>query len=92
MAAARAPTAAPNRPRSPTALPIPASNSAQFGGALVRAATNQQLRRGVHKTVQTLEKDIHTWAKSWNDNPRPYTWTKAADQILERLATFGVKA
>jgi transposase len=52
------------------------------------AATDQQLRRGVHKTVQALEKDIRTWTKSWNNNPRPFTWTKTADQILERLATY----
>jgi transposase len=50
--------------------------------------TDQQLRRGVHTTVQALEKDIRTWTKSWNDNPRPFTWIKTADQILERLATY----
>jgi transposase len=50
--------------------------------------TDQQLRRGVHKTVQALEKDIRTWTKSWNNNPRPFTWTKTSDQILERLATY----
>jgi transposase len=50
--------------------------------------TDQQLRRGVHKSVQALEKDIRAWTKSWNDNPRPFTWTKTADQILERLATY----
>jgi DDE superfamily endonuclease len=50
--------------------------------------TDQQLRRGVHKTVQALEKDIRTWTKSWNNNPRPFTWTKTTDQILERLATY----
>jgi len=50
--------------------------------------TDQQLRRAVHKTVQALEKDIRTWAKSWNNNPRQYTWTKTADQIRERLATY----
>ena len=49
--------------------------------------TDRQLRRGVHKTVQALEKDIRTWTRSWNNNPRPFTWTKTSDQILERPAT-----
>jgi transposase len=31
--------------------------------------TDQQLRRGVHKTVEALEKDNRTWTKSWNTTP-----------------------
>ena len=26
------------------------------------------------------------WVKAWNDNPKPFVWTKTADQILESLA------
>jgi hypothetical protein len=25
---------------------------------------------------------------TWNENPRPYVWTKTADQILESIATY----
>jgi transposase len=50
--------------------------------------TDHKLRRGVHKSVPALEKDIRTWVKNWNQNPRPFTWTKTADQILERLASY----
>jgi transposase len=50
--------------------------------------TDKQIRRGVHKNIQALEKDIRAWITTWNDNPRPFTWTKTADQILERLATY----
>ncbi|WTX01018.1 IS630 family transposase (plasmid) [Streptomycetaceae bacterium NBC_01309] len=50
--------------------------------------TDQQLRRGVHKSVQALERDIRTWIKTWNENPKPFTWTKTADEILERLASY----
>jgi transposase len=28
------------------------------------------------------------WINTWNGNPRPFTWTRTADQILERLATY----
>ncbi|MBM7790101.1 hypothetical protein JOD67_006781 [Tenggerimyces flavus] len=27
------------------------------------------------------------WA-TWNDNPRPFTWHKSADQILDRLTNY----
>jgi transposase len=50
--------------------------------------TDQRLRRGVHKTLRALENDIRDWIRTWNDNPRPFTWTKTADQILERLASY----
>ncbi|MFE9925101.1 transposase, partial [Streptomyces sp. NPDC005774] len=50
--------------------------------------TNKQIRRGVHKSVQALEKDIRNWIAAWNTGPRPYIWTKTADEILERLASY----
>ena len=50
--------------------------------------TDKQLRRGVHKNLPALEKDIRTWTATWNDNPRPFTWTKTADQIFERLNQY----
>jgi transposase len=50
--------------------------------------TDKQIRRGVHKNVQVLEKDIRDWIAHWNEDPKPFTWTKTADQILERLAGY----
>jgi transposase len=50
--------------------------------------TDQKLRRGVHKSLRALENDIRDWIRTWNDNPRPFTWTKTADEILERLASY----
>ncbi|MEU2780157.1 IS630 family transposase [Streptomyces sp. NPDC007162] len=50
--------------------------------------TNKQIRRGVHKSVQALEKDIRNWIAAWNTDPKPYVWTKTADEILERLASY----
>jgi hypothetical protein len=49
--------------------------------------TDKQIRPGGHKNIQALEKDIRAWITTWNDNPRPFAWTKTADQILERLAS-----
>ncbi|HEX2402200.1 MAG TPA: IS630 family transposase, partial [Mycobacterium sp.] len=50
--------------------------------------TDRQLRRGVHKSLQSLEKDIRTWIQNWNENPQPFVWTKTADQILDRLSSY----
>jgi transposase/transposase-like protein len=43
--------------------------------------TEQLIRRSVH----ALEADIRDWVKNWNDNPKPFVWTKTAEDILESL-------
>ncbi|MGW7201771.1 IS630 family transposase, partial [Streptomyces chryseus] len=48
-------------------------------------------RRGVHTSVQALESDIKQWIATWNENPRPFTWTKTADEILKSLADYLTK-
>jgi transposase len=50
--------------------------------------TSRKLRRGVHRTVKALNADIRDWITRWNENPRPYVWTKTADEILETLAAY----
>lgn len=50
--------------------------------------TEQKIRRGVHKSVQALEADIRSWTADWNSNPRPFIWTKTAEEILESLTRF----
>jgi transposase len=53
--------------------------------------TDKLIRRGVHTSVQALENDIRKWIATWNDNPRPFTWTKTADEILNSLADYLAK-
>jgi transposase len=53
--------------------------------------TDKLIRRGVHTSVQALENDIRGWIATWNDNPRPFTWTKTADEILNSLADYLAK-
>src|ERR1700683_3966526 len=53
--------------------------------------TGKLIRRGVHTSVQALENDIKDWIATWNDNPRPFTWTKTADEILNSLADYLAK-
>ena len=41
--------------------------------------------------MQALENDIRDWIATWNTNPRPFTWTKTADEILSSLADYLAK-
>jgi transposase len=50
--------------------------------------TDKLIRRGVHTSVLALENDIREWIATWNDSPRPFTWTKTADEILGSLADY----
>jgi transposase len=50
--------------------------------------TTKKLRRGTHTSVRQLNNDIRAWINTWNDNPRPYVWTKTADQILASIGNY----
>lgn len=50
--------------------------------------TDDLLRRSDHRSVQALENDIRNWVAGWNENPKPFIWTKTAEQILESLSRF----
>lgn len=47
--------------------------------------TTQLLQRGVHKNLQALERDLRAWIATWNNNPKPFVWTKTAEEILGKL-------
>jgi transposase len=49
---------------------------------------DRMIRRGAHKSVQALEADIRAWVARWNNDPKPFIWTKTAEQILQSLARF----
>jgi transposase len=52
------------------------------------ALTEKQLRRGVFRSTRELEAAIMHYLETANDNPKPFTWTKSADQILQTIARF----
>lgn len=52
---------------------------------LFAEVTRDLLQRSDHRSVQALERDLRGWVKAWNENPKPFIWTKTADQILESL-------
>ncbi|GAA3417919.1 hypothetical protein GCM10018952_51630 [Streptosporangium vulgare] len=63
----------------------PATTARGVGGRCVD--TGQLIRRGAHKSVEALEKDIRAWISQWNDNSRPFVW-KTAEKIVESLARY----
>jgi hypothetical protein len=50
------------------------------------ASPTRMIRRGVHKSVQAPETSIRAWIENWNQDQRPFTWTKTAEEILGSLA------
>jgi hypothetical protein len=50
--------------------------------------TSKWLRRGSHRSVPELTASIQAWIDTWNDNPRPFVWTKTADEILDTIASY----
>ena len=53
--------------------------------------TEQLIRRGIHQSVVALENDVREWIRNWNHNPRPFVWTKTAEDILQSLAKYIAK-
>ncbi|HXQ55246.1 MAG TPA: IS630 family transposase [Actinomycetes bacterium] len=47
--------------------------------------TRQAIRRGSFTSVRQLTQTIGAFIDSWNDHPRPFTWTKDADEILSKI-------
>jgi transposase len=50
--------------------------------------TRKLLRRGTHRSVRQLNADIRDWIETWNEDPKPFVWTKTADQILDSIRRY----
>jgi transposase len=50
--------------------------------------TNKQIRRGAHRSVTELEAAIRAFIDAHNAKPKPFVWTKPADQILASIGRF----
>lgn len=48
--------------------------------------TERQLKRGVHRSTYALERAIREFIEAHNDDPKPFVWTKSADQILASVS------
>lgn len=50
--------------------------------------TEKRIRRGAFRSTKELEAAIHEYLDTHNDEPRPFIWTKTAEQIFESLKRF----
>jgi hypothetical protein len=50
--------------------------------------TEKQIRRGVHCSTQASEGDIRAFIDTHNADPKPFRWTKSADDILAAIQRF----
>lgn len=50
--------------------------------------TQKQIKRGVHRSTRELETAIRNFLAVHNEDPKPFVWTKTADEILESVARF----
>jgi len=47
--------------------------------------TEKQLKRGVFTSVAELEQKILEYIEKHNTQPKPFVWTKSAEEILEKV-------
>lgn len=45
-------------------------------------------RRGVHRSIHSLESSVRNFLDAHNNDPRPFVWTKSADAILDNLRRY----
>jgi hypothetical protein len=50
--------------------------------------TERHLRRGVHPSVRALKTASRAYMAHTNAHPKPFVWTKTADEILASVARF----
>jgi transposase len=50
--------------------------------------TNKRIRRGAFRSVKELEAAIREYIDVHNEDPKPFVWTRSADQILDSIARY----
>jgi transposase len=50
--------------------------------------SEQQIKRGTHRSTAELERAINAYIKTRNADPKPFRWTKSADDILASVERF----
>ena len=53
--------------------------------------TDKKIRRGVHRNIADLQADIADFIDQHNADPKPFRWTKSADDILASIERFCVR-
>jgi transposase len=76
------------RPRFHLHFPPTSASGLNLVERWFAALTEKQIRRGVHRSTLQLENAIRHFIERHNQNPKPFVWTKTADQILDSVARF----
>jgi hypothetical protein len=50
--------------------------------------TRRQIKRGAHRSTRELEQAIRSYLTVYNLDPKPFVWSKSADEILESVAAY----
>ena len=50
--------------------------------------SERQIKRGTHRSTVELERAIREYLDIYNEDPKPFIWTKSADAILASVARF----
>ncbi len=48
--------------------------------------TRKRIRRGVFKSVPELVAAIEEYIRYYNEDPKPFVWTKQADDIIKKVS------
>jgi hypothetical protein len=50
--------------------------------------TNKRIRRGAFRSVRELKSAIREFIDVHDEDPKPFVWTRSADQILDSIARY----
>jgi len=53
--------------------------------------TEKALKRGSHTSIPQLRAAILAYIAAHNEKENPFTWTKTADEILDKMRRFGIR-
>jgi transposase len=53
--------------------------------------TQRQIKRGAHKSVAALKAAIEEFLAAHNGDPKPFVWTKSADDIIAKIGRFATR-
>jgi len=53
--------------------------------------TERQIKRGAHTSVNQLKRAIESYIQQSNTSPKPFIWTKTADEILGKVGRLAAR-
>jgi hypothetical protein len=54
--------------------------------------STRQIKHGAHKSVAALKAAIEDFLTAHNNTPKPFVWTKSADDILASIARVATRS